>query len=391
MMKINLKRINKKNFIIGFICIVLFFIIVSLFFNVEKNNELEVLLDNEAIQLLIPPIIDEDNNIFFSEKDIINLFDKNLFYNDVSKELITTYNKHIALLKVEDKTAIVNDEEIALKGSLKVEKGTVYLPISDLANVYDIDIFYSPRSNKIVIDSLNKEKNQVIVKQRSKLKNGKGFLSSKIETLIIGDKLMVLEKTGNYMKVRSSIGNIGYVKTNKVSSVEKIRDTVTREKTELIPYFNYSNSSGIYDNIEVDKTKRNVVLPTFFVIEDDDKILNKTNINTATYSIYQKWAETNSLEILPTLTNDISISDSLITYDQRTKVINYVKDKIVEYGFFGLNIDFKTIDDYNSFYRFIIELVPRFRDANLKVVVTINSNNIERDKIENIVDCMIEE
>ncbi len=390
-MRINLRKINKEKCIIVFVCVVLLFIIISLFFRVEKNNELEVLLNNEAIQLLISPKIDENNNIFFSEKDIKNLFDKNLFYNDISKELITTYNKHIALLKVGDEIAIVNDEEIVLNGTLKIENGTVYLPISDLANVYDIEIFYAPKSNKIVIDSLNKEKNQVIVKQRTKLKNGKGIFGKKVESLIIGDKLMVLEESGNYKKVRSPIGNIGYVKANKVSNIEKLRDTVSYEKIELTPYFNYSNSSGIYDNIEVDKTKRNVVLPIFFTIENDDKVLDKTNINTATYSIYQKWTETNNLEMLPTLTNDTNISDSLITYDQRTKVINYIRDKILEYGFFGLNIDFKTIDDYNSFYRFIIELVPRFRNANLKVIVTINSNNIEREKIENIVDCMIEE
>ena len=51
----------------------------------------------------------------------------------------------------------------------------------------------------------------------------------------------------------------------------------------------------------------------------------------------------------------------------------------------------KTIDDYNSFYRFIIEMSPRFRDSDLKLVVTINNNNIERNRIEKQVDCIIEE
>lgn len=390
-MKINFNKINKTKCLTAIGIIIFLIIIMSITSKSEKYPDLTVMLDNEEIETLIKPEIDEDGNIFFSESDVKNLFDDTIFYNDINEELITTYNKHVALLKVGSETGTINDEEVSLKGKLKIENGTIYLPISDLADVYDIEVFYSHKSNRIVIDSLNKEKSEVIVKQRTGLKKSKGLFGKKIETLIIGDKLMVLEDLGKYKKVRSSTGNIGYVKTKKVSEAKKIRDSVTYQKIELTPYFNYSNSSGIYDNIEVDKSKRNVVLPTFFILEDESKVLDKTNINTATYSIYKKWAETNSLEILPTLVNDANVSDTLITYNQRTDVINHVKNKIVEYGFFGINIDYKTIDDYNSFYRFIIELVPRFRAADLKVIVTINNNNIDRSKIEKIVDCIIEE
>ncbi len=56
----------------------------------------------------------------------------------------------------------------------------------------------------------------------------------------------------------------------------------------------------------------------------------------------------------------------------------------------GINIDFETINDVNSFYRFIIEITPKFKESGLKVCVTLNKN-INRDKIENIVDYIIEE
>ena len=46
----------------------------------------------------------------------------------------------------------------------------------------------------------------------------------------------------------------------------------------------------------------------------------------------------------------------------------------------------------NSFYRFLIELEPRFKEEGLYVSVTIKNNkNIQRNKIQNIVDYVVEE
>ena len=390
-MKINLKNINKKKTIITFIIIFIFVAILIACSHRENYKELTIIYDNNFIELKNIPIVEKNEIIYFSKDDIFELFDKNIYYNEIDEQLITTYNKHIAVLQKGEKTAEINDEKIDILGELKEIDNNIYLPISDLANVYDLEIKFSQKSNRIIMDSLNHEKTESYVKQRTSLRNGKGIFSKRIETLIIGDKLVVIESNGNYKKVRSPLGNIGYVKVSKLSEEEKIRETYIDSVLSLNPYFNYSNASGIYDDIEVDSNKRNVVLPEFFVLEKDDKLLDKTNINTAIFSIYKNWAERNSLEMLPTITNSVPISDSLVTYSQRSKIINELKKKVVEYHFWGININFKTIDDFNSFYRFIIELTPRFKAEDVKVIVTINNNNIERNKIDKIVDCIIEE
>lgn len=390
-MNINIKHLNKRKCII--VAITFLILILMLIFNSEKLNydDLSIMLNNEFIELKNVPIIDEDENILFSLDDVQNLFDKTIYYNEIDEILITTGNKHIATLKIDNKDAEIDDNSIELNGLLQIKDDIVYVPISDLANVYDLEMYFSKRSNRIIIDSLNNEKIEVTVRQKTSLKNGKGIFSKRIESLVIGDKLVVLETNGSFKIVRSPLGNIGYVKTNKLSEDEKIRDDVKYEKIEIVPYFNYSNSSGIYNDIDVDRTKRNVILPDFFSIEKEDKLLDKTNITSATYAVYKKWAENNGLEILPSIVNSENISDCLLTYEQRSKIINELKDKLLEYGFWGININFKTIDDFNSFYRFIIELVPRFKENDLKIVVTINNNNIERNRIEKQVDCIIEE
>ena len=152
----------------------------------------------------------------------------------------------------------------------------------------------------------------------------------------------------------------------------------------------YANISGIYDNITVDERKLNVVVPTFFYLENDSKVLDKTTSTTATYSIYKNWTSENKLEVLPTFTNNESVSNNLLSYSQRTKAIISLKNYIIKYNYMGINIEFDSINDINSFYRFILELVPRFKEEDLIVAVTIN-NNIDKAKIENVVDYIFEE
>ena len=389
-MKNEIKKINTKHCIIVAVVIIVIILLFSLLNGEKKYKNISIMINNEYIDLMNSPLV-EDNSIYFSLDDVRKLFDNNIYYNEATKELITTYNTHIALLKNDENKVEINDEETIIIGNIKTENKIIYVPITDLATVYDIEIKYSNNSKRIIIDSLLKEKTEVTVKQRQKLKSGKNFFSRKIETLIIGDKLVVLDENDKYLKVRSPLGNIGYVKNKKVSEQIKIRENVEEEKLAVTPYFDYSNSSGIYNDISVNENERNVVLPEFFFIEKNDKLLDKTNIKTATYSVYKNWVDKNKLEILPTLKNNENVSKSLLNYSQRKNIINSLKQKILDYNYFGVNINFETIDDPNSFYRFIIELVPRFKESNLKVIVTISNNNIDRTKIENIVDYIIEE
>ena len=93
---------------------------------------------------------------------------------------------------------------------------------------------------------------------------------------------------------------------------------------------------------------------------------------------------------MPTFTNNESVSNNLLSYAERSAVINSLKNYLVKYNYMGVNIEFDTIDDVNSFYRFVLELAPRFKEADLKVAVTLN-NNLEKSRLENVVDYIIED
>ena len=344
--KRKLNKLKVRRCLIVFFAILLLIIgIITVKINKEKNRykDLTILLNNEFINLKNEPIIDADKNIFFSKEDIQNIFDNTLYYNEVEKELITTYNSHVALLKIDEEYAEINDETIELKGKMQEIDKKIYVPLTDLAIVYDLDIVYSQKSNRIIVDSILKSKVEASISKKTKVETKKGIFGKKIDKLLIGEVVTVLEKDGKYTKIRTPLGNIGYVKSKKLSNEKTIREEQKIDKKEIKVYRNYSNISGIYDNIEVDESKLNVVVPTFFYLDKNSKVLDQTTSATATYSIYKTWTDQNKLELLPRFTNNVAVSDNLLSYSQRSTVINSLRKYLVQHNYIGVPIIFVYI------------------------------------------------
>lgn len=315
-MNLKEKKLNKKK-VIGLILILLFIITIpNIFKNNDENKEISVLFNNELLKLKNNVMI-ENANIYVSKDDIENLFDKNIYYNEAQKELITAYNSHVAYMKVDENICEINGQSTPINGKLQYINGKIYLPISDLGDVYDLDVKYSSKTNRVIMDSNNIKKEEASLLKRAKLKNKKGIFSSSIEKLIIGDKVVIIEETGNYKKVRTSSGNIGYIKSKVLSENVVIRQNIEYNKKDIKLYNGYTNMSGVYEDFLVDETKLNVINPTMFYIDSDFRVLDKSSTNTATYSIYKAWADRNKLELLPVLENNKSVSSSLFNYSRK--------------------------------------------------------------------------
>lgn len=385
------QKLNRKKCVLTFLVILAVVILIyTIVAKRDRNEEIKVLFNNEFIQLSDEIIIDENENIYFSKDDVRNIFDDTIYYNDAEKELITTYNTHVALLKVDEKYALMNDENIELQGKLQEMKKEIYIPLKDMQVVYDIEVSHSLKTNIIVIDSTLSKKVEAQLIGKTKVKSKKGILGKKLENLIIGDKVTILEESGKYKKIKTNSGNIGYIKSKKLSDENVVREDTIYANEQIKVHSNYSNISGVYENFSVDENYINCVIPTFFYIGKDSKVLDKTTSTTATYAVYKNWADTNKLTILPSLSNNEEVSDCLLSYSQRSIAINELVKYVKEHEYFGININFNSINDINSFYRFILELSPRFKSEGLKIAVTLNKS-IDKKRIEKIVDYIIEE
>ena len=372
------------------VLVILIILVINVIINVNKNKkkDLKILYNNEEISFL-NVLVEGEDRIYFSINDLTKIFDENLYYNDAEKELITTYNKHVALLKVDETFMVVNDSNVSLSTSVKEVNDVVYVPINDMGIVYDIEINYSDVENVIMLDSISKEKKEATVLKKTKVKEEKGFFEKTIEKLEPKDTLFIIEKVDKYYKVRTKNGNIGFVKENKISEIKNVRDDLTISKLEL-NILEKNKDVKNYDEVNVDEKKFNIVNPEIVNLDSKSEIATNAVVNTDLFKNYINWANENNIYVIPTLKNTESVSSSLLTYSDRNKFINELYIFLVKNGAKGVYINFDEIDDLNSFYRFLIELTPKFKESGMYVIVE-NNKLLDKSKLNSIVDYVVEE
>lgn len=379
------RRVTALLIIVAFILIVINLIFGN---DKEKINDLKILYNNEETKYA-DVVVDSEERIYFSIFDITNIFDSNLYYNDAEKEIITTFNKHVALLKVDETFMVVNDSNINLSAEVKEFNNTVYVPITDMELVYDIEVSYSEEENILMLDSIDKEKKEAEVIKKTKVKEDKGLFKKTLEKIDVGSTVVVIEEVENYYKIRTENGNIGYVKSNKLSEVKSVRDDYVVQKLPL-NLFTKNTDVKVYENIDFKENHLNVLNPAIINIDSNLKIATNAVVNTDNYSKYVNWADEKNIYVMPTLKNSTSVSECLMTYADRNKIINDLYVFLIKNKAKGVYIKFSEIDDVNSFYRFLIELTPKFKESGMYVIVEDNKV-LDENKLETIVDYVVEE
>lgn len=161
-------------------------------------------------------------------------------------------------------------------------------------------------------------------------------------------------------------------------------------KTEINVLEDNSDISQLPEKIQLEENKENVVILEAFQLVDSNTIQTVIDTNSETYQTYYNWMNQKEISILANVRSNSAVSSSFSTYAQRNQIINDLYQKILNGQYRGICIQFEKIDDVNSFYRFLLELTPKFKEAGLKVVVKSNEQ-LDSKKLEGIVDYVIEE
>lgn len=355
--------------------------------NVNYDNY-RLIIGDTYIDLKNDIYIDSFDNIYLSKQDMLELYDSNIYYDLVDNILITTFNKHIAKLELDNKMIEINGSKIESNATLIKLGEEIYLPFSELGIVYDFEYSYSKETKTIIVDSISEEKNEAtFIKNKGKINKEPKIFSSKIDKISKDEKVVILEEVNNYYKVRNEKGNIGYIKKNKLSDINKIRDNMDSSKIDNLIFLDYNDISKDYSDIEIDNKKKNAVKIDIFTIKD-----TQLNINVDTKSNnfinYKKWTDENNILMVANLNCNDEVIDDFLTYSQRNIMIENIYTKMVLNNLTALNINFNKINDVNSYYRFLIELAPKLRESGIKIIAK-NNEVLNIEKLETIVDYVI--
>lgn len=389
-LKLNLEKTPKKiksgNILKRTIIVVILLLLSAFILNKAKNyiietskNEINLIINNRNVTAnLKHQVINENGIIYVSMDDIENYFDRYIHIEDEINEIVTTYDKQIASIGFETNKLTLNGSTKKTQAHAITKEEVIYLPISEMQEVYGIEL--SVTEKNVVLDSLSRKQVKAYAKSNISVKWKADIFSKTVDKVKKGDILIAIEENDKgWTRVRTENGEVGYVKTSKLTNYTTVREDLVEEKQiqgKVNMFWDYySKYVKCPDRTGQVIEGVNVVSPSFFYIDDDGEFQDKVG---DAGKAYIEWAHSNGYKVWPMLQNDeagIKVTSTILnSYAKRQELIEKIVEVCVEYQLDGINIDFENMyeADKDKFSRFIIELEPRIKEIGgvLSVDVT---------------------
>ena len=381
---------KKKRIIKTFLTIVIIIVlgIIALIANnfiiLDKNKNTNLVINNKNVTSnLKKNIIIENGTIYLSEPDIANFFDKHIYEDEKINKVITTYEKKIATIGFEENEIEINGSNKNIYAHAIKKDNVTYLPISEMADVYNVEIANIDNTKVVTMDSLDREQKRAIVNSSVSVKSTTNFIAKTVDRIKKGDCVIVVSSDKGWTKIRTANGKLGYIKSKKIENEFTVRENMEEEKQISgkinLAWDYYSQYVTAPDRSGTKIDGVNVVSPAFFYLGKDGEL--KENIGQSGKA-YIEWAHNNGYKIWPMVQNAEAASTSLSitseimnSYEKRQKLIESIVNKCVEYKLDGINIDFENMkqEDKDMFSRFIIELTPRLKEIGMVTSVDVTA------------------
>ncbi|MGN1297564.1 MAG: glycosyl hydrolase family 18 protein [Clostridia bacterium] len=394
--------------IVGIIVILIIAMIANEFIILDNNKTTNLVINNKNVTAnLKNEVLIEDDIIYLSEADIANFFDKYIYADEENNQIITTYEKKIATIGFEKNTININGSDKKIYAHAIKKDETVYLPISEMKDVYDIEISNIEKTKVVAMDSLEKEQKRAIVTSDVAVKSSTNFISKTVDRIKKGDSVIVVSSNNGYTRIRTENGKLGYIKSNKLENEFMVRENMEEEKqidgkvNLTWDYFSEYASAPDRSGTTIDGV--NVVSPSFFYLDKNGNL--RENIGSKGQA-YIEWAHDNGYKVWAMFSNADAATESLSitskimnSYELRQELIESLVNKCVKYKLDGINIDFENMrqEDKDMFSRFIIELTPRLKEIGLVTSVDVTAPDggetwslcFDRNVIGNVADYII--
>ena len=379
---------KKKRIIKTFITIIVIILVGIIAYNInnhiilDKNKNINLVINNKNVTSnLKKEIIIENDNIYISKQDLGNFFDKYIYEDKENDNIVTTYNNKIATISLEENQMNINGSNKNTYAHAENRDGTIYIPITELEDVYGIEIKYIENSKVLTIDSTSKEQKKAIITKDVAVKSSTKFIAKTVDRVKKGSYVIVVSEDKGYAKIRTENGKVGFVKSNKIANTVVVREEMQESKqidgkVNLVWDY-YSEVATAPDRTGVTMDGVNVVSPAFFHLNSKGELTE--NVGQAGQE-YIEWAHSNGYKVWPMVQNAgngmINVtSDIMNDYNKRQELINEIVVACVRYKLDGINIDFENMkqEDKEMYSRFIIELTPRLKDMGLVVSVDVTA------------------
>ena len=385
----NFKMILRISVVLLALAIMLF--VIKIAPNYKKDEFADktnlVINNNNITRNLKADIIIEDDAIYICADDVKNFFDEYLLVENDEKRVITTSNTKTVVIPFTGTTMYVSGKNENISHEILQKNEKIYLPMSDLTKIYNIDIKYSESTDVVTVDSFNRKFVTANSKKNTGIKYKATSFSKNVDKVKQGDTLVVVQdKEGNkvkvkdYVQVRTLNGKLGYIKETDIENESIVRETEyigtkMDGKVSLVwdyysQYVTAPSRSGEIEGV-------NVVSPAFYEVTASGDLNRNIGVEG---QAYVEWAHANGYKVWPMVSNSElgsldATSKILSKFETRAYLIENIVKDLIDAKVDGVNIDFENMykADNDNYSRFLIELAPRLRENGLALSVDVTA------------------
>lgn len=381
------------------------------------NNTIVQAFDEGKLNLVIGDKLIDDGRPVIKNQEVLLPFDiikehidPYIYLDEKLKKVIVTTSDKVIRMNLNNPQALINNKPVNLKNPVIEENKVVYVPVYFLDDFYNIEVNYLKDKNVIIIDRNETNiKTAEPVSEKAVIRRGESIKFPIYKKFNMQEKLqnkmMVFDDSGEWLKVRSQDGIIGYIQkkyvkvtnqqldenkgADKANDADKTKDAgktkdankdtdkdkglwkPQKGKINLVWDAIYkTNTKGWVDEGRVEGL--DVISPTWLEVKDG----KGTMVNRASLP-YVEWAHKNNYKVWAHLSNNLGGADNtgvfLNNTDAREIVINKVLENCAQYKLDGINIDFEDVNlrDKDALTQFVRELSPLLKEKGLVVSMDI--------------------
>lgn len=359
-----------RNIIIGIVALFTVAFIINIAPGYERNRYKDVtnlvIGDENVTEKLQKSIYkDEEGNIYIAKEDIEQLLDKTIYYDEENNRIIATSEVAVACMKIGEKIINIDGTDIDTLETIIIKDQSIYIPIKEMEEVYNIEVKYVKTADVVIIDKLNEGMIKAEANEKTTIRYKPRSLSKDVGTLEEGKIVSAFYTTSKgWRLIRTEDGIVGYVKANTLTNEYIVRkDMEQKIQTKTI-------SSNTSDGTILDIEGEKIIVKDLLEMTAEGILLKNTtdsNINA------EVWANLTIQNI------------DLSSYENRTKIIKNIASISRRNEIQGINV---ILTDNKDLERFVIELAPKLNEVGI-ITNIVTSENIDVEIYTDIVRYII--
>lgn len=324
----------------------------------------------------------ENGQVYLSLDFIKNYIDETIHYDEGDRTVVITNEQNVRRYPLDSLEGTTNDVVINLRSPLKEINGQVMLPIEAFVYDYPVDVKYFQDNKLVIVDRTDRQYMTATVTVNTTYSREEANSDSPIVSLLNkGDKVYVYGETEKWYKIRQFEGRPGYLKKNHLElsyEIDAFEKPVGPEDNEETSILSDERINLVWDYTAVKSNENsvnslvgvNVISPTWFSLEEDFSIGDRSNIN------YVERAKNFGMKVWPMFDNSFkeALTESALSKSStRQKIIADVLTLCKNLGVDGINVDFEgiNVNTRDNFTQFMRELYPLFKENNMTVSVDV--------------------